>query len=220
MAINPLNEKKKSSRGKANVDAFLLMQHIILNLLLFILFANFAYQFLGSFISDYRYSSLILFAEQSIVAFFFLIRRREVSVSKQDKEVIIANISTILPFFFLPVKEVAEDNIALMLQIIGYIITFLGVLSLNRSIGIIPADRGIQTNFMYKFVRHPLYLGYVLSNFGFAMSNINERNILLLAVSTALFILRIKYEERHLNQNPTYQKLTKTTKYKLLPYIW
>ena len=42
---------------------------------------------------------------------------------------------------------------------IGLLIVIAGKVSLGRSFGLIPANRGIVSTGLYRLVRHPIYLG-------------------------------------------------------------
>jgi protein-S-isoprenylcysteine O-methyltransferase Ste14 len=49
-------------------------------------------------------------------------------------------------------------------------IVVCGKLSLGRSFGLAPANRGVVST-TYRFARHPIYLGYLITHLGFLVAN-------------------------------------------------
>ena len=89
--------------------------------------------------------------------------------------------------------------------LIGLILHLGAKLNLRRSFGIVPADRGVKTLGLYAFVRHPMYLGYMVAHVGFLLGGAIavERFGLcghLGAADRADF-----FEERFLSLNPDYR---------------
>jgi protein-S-isoprenylcysteine O-methyltransferase Ste14 len=63
-------------------------------------------------------------------------------------------------------------------------------LSLGRSIGYVPADRGIITSGPYRFVRHPIYSGLFVTLFAFLLRAYLPLNLPLEALIVGLFMLQ------------------------------
>ena len=53
----------------------------------------------------------------------------------------------------------------------GSIVVVLGKLSLGRSFGLAPANRGVVCRGLYQRLRHPIYLGYLITHVGFVIAN-------------------------------------------------
>lgn len=107
-----------------------------------------------------------------------------------------------------------------VLQMAGLIITLAGLISLNRSYAIVPANRGIKTSGMYRVVRHPLYAGYILSDLGLILNQFSYHNLTAVVIATSFLVLRIRYEEALLREDPGYVEFCSKTRYRLIPYIW
>jgi protein-S-isoprenylcysteine O-methyltransferase Ste14 len=58
-------------------------------------------------------------------------------------------------------------NVPTVLVLVSVAIMIYARLSLGRSIGYVPADRGIVTSGPYRFVRHPIYTGLFVTLFAF-----------------------------------------------------
>jgi len=93
-------------------------------------------------------------------------------------------------------------------------------LSLNRSFGIAPENRGIKTSGIYRLVRHPMYLGYVLTETGFVISNLSSLNLIMLVTVTIILVLRLNSEERLLREDHAYQEYAERTPWRLFPFVF
>jgi hypothetical protein len=76
------------------------------------------------------------------------------------------------------------------------------VLSLNRSSGLLPAHRGVKSDGLYRWIRHPLYSTYLLAHVGYLASNLSWANFLVVVTGAAFQVVRILQEERLLLQYP------------------
>ena len=86
-----------------------------------------------------------------------------------------------------------------LLAILGFLLVVLATVELGRSIGISPANRGHVRSGIYRYIKHPMYAGYILSEIG--LSLINPFNAILLLVSTTLYYFRAKAEEKQFQIN-------------------
>ncbi|MFX1362757.1 MAG: methyltransferase family protein [Promethearchaeota archaeon] len=74
---------------------------------------------------------------------------------------------------------------------------------------------------LYKHVRHPLYIGEILRNFGIVLIFSSAYGILLIIIGTIFLLLRIKPEEEMLVEafGSDYEDYKRKTK-RLIPYIY
>ena len=84
-----------------------------------------------------------------------------------------------------------------MLAILGFTISTLAIFDLGSSFGVSPANRGLVTNGLYRYARHPMYTGYVIAEFGFVL--LNPINLIIWVISVGFYFARTKIEERVLS---------------------
>lgn len=190
------------------------------NVILGAVFANFVYHHSQSYADDPRISTLLAMLQAFSLVIFFLIRSYPSKTSSKPADWIFASLATWLPFFFMPVEGSGEIAIFVIIQLIGMLITITGIMSLNRSIAIIASIRTIKTSGLYKLVRHPMYLGYVLAFSSFVAQNISIANVAILITIITCDIRRILAEETILSEMPEYQLYKQRTRYRLIPFIW
>jgi protein-S-isoprenylcysteine O-methyltransferase Ste14 len=124
-----------------------------------------------------------------------------------------------LPLLLLPDGN-NEFLVGYVMQIGGIMISILGLISINRSFGLVAAHRGIVSNGLYRFVRHPLYFSYEISMIGFIANNFNLYNIFLFFVHLGCQLQRIRYEENLLSEDSAYSQYLAKTKWRLIPFLY
>jgi protein-S-isoprenylcysteine O-methyltransferase Ste14 len=103
------------------------------------------------------------------------------------------------------------------MQIAGALISAAAVIALGRSFGIVAANRGIRTSGPYRWVRHPLYSGYAITETGYLLENPSVRNWCLFAVVMTCQALRIVVEERTLAADPAYRSYCVRVRGRVVP---
>ncbi|KVL07376.1 methyltransferase family protein [Burkholderia sp. MSMB1826] len=105
-------------------------------------------------------------------------------------------------------------------QISGIAWQLFAKLSLGRSFGLLPANRGVVSTGAYRFMRHPIYAGYLLSEIGFLLANFSTRNLLTIGIWMLLQIARIVMEERVLSEDADYRAYKTKVRYRLIPGVF
>jgi protein-S-isoprenylcysteine O-methyltransferase Ste14 len=149
-----------------------------------------------------------------------LVRSIPKSFSISPIDWLVAWLATLTPGFFGFYEETQDNIIALSIQIIGILFAVLAIISLNRSFGIIPANRGIKKNGLYRIVRHPIYAGYLISYAGFVLNEWHILNGIIFCTWLLFLIPRIQMEEKHLSKDPAYCAFKEETRWRLVPYVW
>lgn len=161
--------------------------------------------FIFALIAGYRWhtSGLIFFAllvVRDLAASWFLISRKP-SKEKTDSRVneVLAYLSSACPFIYLDSCQSLPQAglLSSTLAVIGFTISTLAVFDLGSSFGVSPANRGVVRTGLYRYVRHPMYSGYVISELGFVL--LNPFNFILWGISIALYFYRSMLENTVLN---------------------
>jgi len=190
------------------------------NVGLALIYALFVYIFLRDFMASHRPSILITVIYETMLVYFLLTRAMPIGVSTAPFDWFVAVIGTWLPLMMRPAVEYNEILVLQVLQVVGLIVSMLGLMSLNKSFGIVAANRGVKTNGVYKYIRHPLYSGYVLALGCFVVQNLNLYNLALYIGLLVFKVLRIQSEEAFLSKDKAYRDYMTSTKYRLIPFIW
>ena len=117
-----------------------------------------------------------------------------------------------------PLLPVAVGAVLLLM---GMIVQVHAKLVLGRSLGCVPANRGLKLSGPYRFVRHPMYTGYFLSHMAFLAMNPLAWNLVLVASgATLLQVPRLLAEERLLSQEDRYADYMRAVRYRLIPGVF
>jgi protein-S-isoprenylcysteine O-methyltransferase Ste14 len=127
----------------------------------------------------------------------------------------------ILPCLMRPTSPSAGmlATTGLILELFGVLLTQLARVYMGRSFGLLPANRGIVSRGPFRWVRHPIYFGWLILSIGYAMSYPNDRNVMLIVVTFPFMVWRIDQEEAHLSADPEYRSYMDRVRYRLWPGV-
>ena len=132
----------------------------------------------------------------------YLIRKDPVCRSRGTKEIIVPLIGGVLPFALLfspPNLFIAASPLAL--QVIFYwmtaatALTVWGLWTLKRSFSITVEARDLVISGPYRFVRHPIYLGEILTALAVTVWRFSLLNFFVITLFVVIQLLRAKWEE-------------------------
>lgn len=128
-------------------------------------------------------------------------------------------------FYFLGLdlahgRHVVSEEAGVSLQIAGILFQIYAKLSLGRSFGVLPATRRLVTGGAYRWLRHPIYFGYLIAHLGFLLTNFSLQNMVVLIVLYLAQMLRIHREEAMLAQFPGYPEYRAAVRYRLIPGLY
>ena len=193
----------------------------LLNASLAALYALFIYRHAVTFVETREPTFLAIVVLETMIVALFLVRR-EASASNVSPMALAATaVGTFSTLFMAPVgRSGVPDAITVSIQVVGLTMAIVSLGSLRRSFGLAPANRGIKTNGMYRFVRHPLYASYLVALSGYLLAYPAPRNVALLAASIAGQLVRMSLEERLLLRDPTYVRYAARTRFRLVPRLY
>jgi len=153
----------------------------------------------------------IFLALQSALAAFLLVMHKPVERISHPLMSLIAWLCALLPLAF----NLEDANVLYSLP--GLLLALWSLIALGFSFSIAPEDRGIVARGPYHFVRHPMYLGEVLSLLGLCISAGNMWNWLAFLLFARLLLVRISAEERVLAD---YEQYRKSVRWRFIPGLW
>jgi protein-S-isoprenylcysteine O-methyltransferase Ste14 len=115
--------------------------------------------------------------------------------------------------------DVAWPTGGLVLVTTAAFLSLASLLTLRRSFGIRPALRGLVTKGPYRFVRHPIYLAYVMGDVGYNLQEWNVGTVLLVLAGWASLFYRIHAEERVLSRDPGWRAYVAKVPGRVLPRL-
>jgi len=165
---------------------------------------------------------LLLCVSETLPVLLMIIRRPG-EMAMKPYPLILAFIGTAAPLLVRPDSgglQLLPDMAVGALMTAGVAVNVAAKFALWRSFGLAPANRGVRCGGPYRFVRHPMYLGYFLTQVAFLLANLSIGNLIKYLVTWGVQILRIREEEKFLLQDSAYRDLTKRVKFRLVPGIW
>jgi len=153
----------------------------------------------------------ILLALQAALAAFLLVMHKPVERVSHPLMSLIAWVCALLPLAF----NLKDANGLCSLP--GLLLAVWSLIALGFSFSIAPEDRGIVTRGPYRFVRHPMYLGEIVSLLGLCISTENMWNWFALLLFARLLVLRISFEERVI---ASYESYSNSVRWRFIPGLW
>ncbi|MBN2116307.1 MAG: hypothetical protein JW730_07045 [Anaerolineales bacterium] len=154
----------------------------------------------------------ILLAVQAGMAAFYMIFRHKASQEARLPVQLLAWTSAILPLTIQTTKGgwgwLATPGLCLALW---------SIWSLGSSFSIAPAARKLVVQGPYRFIRHPMYAGEILSLFGTCIASLAAWNVCALAIFIASICMRIAKEESLFKNYSIYAH---SVKWRLIPGVW
>ena len=162
------------------------------------------------------------FAAQLWVVAAYMVRRPASVVSQRTSDWLLAFGGTFGGVLFRPTGAHPHWGIVagLDLQVLGLAICVVSFLSLGRSFGFAPANRGLKRRGSYAVVRHPIYASYIFLQLGYVLQSISVRNAIVMVFVCSCDVGRALAEERLLAANASYDEYRAAVRWRLMPGLW
>jgi protein-S-isoprenylcysteine O-methyltransferase Ste14 len=206
--MNPIERMSQSKLAQALIGGIMASAWLL-----------FAYAHVGAFLRSGQWELLLFCVCETLTAAIFLVRSNPATVSARPSDWLVACAATFAPLALSPVGQGVLPGAALLVYA-GAALQLFGLLSLNRSLGLVPARRVLKTGGLYRYVRHPLYAAYVLTLAGYVLGNSSWPNLLLALAGTGLLALRAVREEEHLAQSGDYLAYMERVKFRVIPFVF
>lgn len=209
---------------KISAPARLVCLDLIERAIIASLFASFAYRMLLDHSGVPYISAILVVLSESLPFFFVIFRSTGSALSQRPSDWVIGIAATLAP---LTVQPYSAAHALMLPAMVSYAIMTTGLfiqvsakVALGRGFGLVAANRGVKTVGPYRFVRHPMYLGYTVTHIGFLVAMPVAFNALAYALTLTLQIIRIGREEVVLMQDPAYAAFAKRVPYRLFPGLY
>lgn len=169
-----------------------------------------------------RWTLLLLVIIEGFTGLMVLLARR---AERRDFSPLVVVATVYAGFFYLLFQTAGTTRLipelaGVGLQVAGMLWQFAAKIALGRSFGLLPAARGLVVSGPYRVVRHPIYLGYLVTHVGFLLTNFCWRNLLILVMLYMVQVLRIFREEAQLGLSEAYQEYRRRVRWRLLPFVF
>lgn len=166
--------------------------------------------------------NLLLLPSEGLVVALILVRRGTNQISRRPLDWALAFSATTVPLLVQPGvgDAVCPLAVAGVLMLMGIILQVHAKVALGRSIGCVPANRGLKFGGPYRYVRHPMYLGYLVTHLAFLLVNPTPWNLTVYAICYAFQVPRLLAEERLLRQDADYLDYMQKVRYRLVPGVF
>jgi protein-S-isoprenylcysteine O-methyltransferase Ste14 len=187
-----------------------------------VLFTLLSINILQDFLHTGRVTGLLLLVSEGLVIVLTVIRRPAQFVDRSIRAAIVTAISVIGP----PLLQTSStgglvpDLVTAIASALGLGVVVVGKLTLGRSFGLVPANRGVVIRGPYALVRHPIYSGYLITHLAFLIAHPLWWNVVVLATADTALVVRALIEERVLNRDAEYQAYCERVGWHLVPGVF
>lgn len=183
------------------------------------LFSFLAVRIGADFVATGRLTGLLLLASEALVVVLTMVRRTPAVVDRSVRARVLTALSLFGPLLVRPafVAPLAPELLTVGVSAVGLLVVIAGKISLGRSFGLIPANRGIVSTGLYRLVRHPIYLGYLITHVAFLAANPTVLNIGLLVSADIALLARAVCEERTLARDEAYRSYQTRVRWRIVP---
>jgi protein-S-isoprenylcysteine O-methyltransferase Ste14 len=161
-----------------------------------------------------------------VVAWLFLIRRPSAeSVRPRRLQADIAAVIGSVIVVGLGMAPQTLDHVLILATaeaqlVLGLIVMVTGLMSLGRSFGVMPRARGLVRTGLYRWIRHPIYLGEFLAFGGMLLPTLSWWTLAVYVTFVMLQVYRMSQEEFTLEAAyPEYAEF-RTSTARLLPGVY
>jgi protein-S-isoprenylcysteine O-methyltransferase Ste14 len=187
-----------------------------------VLFSMMAVRFASDFVETGRLTGLFLLASEALVVVLTVVRRSAVTVDRSVRARVLTIVSMMGPPLLAPaaVLPLAPEAVTVGLSCAGLCVVIAGKITLGRSFALLPANRGVVSNGLYRIVRHPIYLGYLVTHVAFLVASPSLWNIVALLAADGALLARAVCEERTLAQDPAYREYQTRVRWRVAPGLF
>jgi protein-S-isoprenylcysteine O-methyltransferase Ste14 len=186
------------------------------------LFALLSVNLLAEFARTGHITVLLLLVSEVLVVILTLVRRPAQLIDRSVVAAVMTTVSVAAPPMLRAsdAPSLAPDIVTALVSAAGVLLVIFGKLTLGRSFGLVPANRGVVARGPYNIVRHPIYAGYLVAHVAFLAAHPGPWNVAIVLVGDTALIMRALIEERVLAKDVAYQAYCRRVGWHLVPGVF
>ena len=214
--VQPVPQPRDAERSSLDIG------ELTARMVVVALFTFMAVRLGTDFVHTGRFTGLLLLASEALVVVLTVFRRSTAIVDRSLRARVLMTVSLLGPPLVAPIsgRALTPEAVTVIIMVIGLVVVIGGKVSLGRSFGLMPANRGIVTTGMYQFVRHPIYTGYLITHVAFVAANPTLWNLMVLLTGDIALLARAVCEERTLALDPAYCAYRQKIRWRVLPGVF
>ena len=198
------------------------VRSLVVNALLSSLYAFFVYANVTFFLQTGSPvgAGLVIFNAIAMTCFF--VRGSASRVTESVPKRVVACVTFLLPYGMRPLTASPWTLVvpSMLGQLAGLALMIASLIALNRSIGIVAANRGVKTGGPYAWVRHPMYAGESVFLVSFLLANWMVLNAVVVCAIVVGQLVRLFHEEALLQRDRSYVLYQSAVPRRLIPGIF
>lgn len=218
VALNlPLNGRSIDLPVQARLLADLAARAAII-----VLFSMMALRFGSDFLQTGRVTGLFLLLSEALVVVLTVARRSAAAIDRSAWARLLTLVSIIGPPVLVPGAgtALAPELTTVSLSIGGLCVVIAGKMTLGRSFALLPANRGVVSTGVYGIVRHPIYMGYLVTHVAFLVASPSLFNLGALVIADGALLARAVCEEQTLALDPQYRAYQARVRWRVAPGLF
>ena len=186
------------------------------------LFTMMAVRFGVDFLNTGRVTGLLLVVSEMLVVILTVARRSAATVDRSMWARVLTTVSMLGPSLLKPATVIAllPQMVTVGISAVGLGVVIAGKVTLGRSFGLMPANRGIVSSGVYRLVRHPIYLGYLVTHAAYLAAMPSSWNVVALLIADAALLARAVCEEKTLARDPRYRDYQQVVRWRVCPGLF
>ena len=187
-----------------------------------VLFTLLSVNLLLNFLHTGHVTGLLLLASEGLVVVLTTIRRPARLVDRTVGAAVTTTLSMAGPPLLRATDALplVPDALTAIVSAVGLALVIVGKMTLGRSFGLMPANRGVVSSGVYRVVRHPIYLGYLITHLAFLLATPSAWNIAALLAADAALLLRAVCEEQTLSRDSQYRAYQQVVRWRVCPGLF
>jgi protein-S-isoprenylcysteine O-methyltransferase Ste14 len=205
-----------------NQDRYRSVRELLARATICALFTLLSVNILRGYMETGHVTGLLLLVSEFLVVVLTFARRPANLVDRSAGATLVTLISVVGPLLLRSSDEAGllPDVATAGLLALGLIVVVVGKMTLGRSFGLVPANRGVVVAGPYAFVRHPIYSGYLVTHIAFLLAHPHLWNVALVVVSDTALIIRALVEERVLDRDASYRAYCRRVGWHFVPGLF